>query len=140
VSPEEDHEKHSNRRETFHYLYDSAIEAERKSGFLKEENNEKARRSLILRLFTIILGFVIVTLGLLMMVLPGPGVLVLAIGLAILSKDIPFARRLREIAVSKLPQDESGQLTKRTIFTMIFAASIGIVLSAISIWWTFFRG
>lgn len=140
ISDHEDYEeKHLNRRETLHYLYDSAIEAEKKSGFIKEDTSEKARRSLLVRMLTIILGFIVVVLGLLMLILPGPGLLVTAIGLAILSKDIPFARRLREIVMSKLPQDESGQLTKSTIASMIFVATLGIVLSAISIWWTFFR-
>ena len=134
----DEHEKSSNRREALHYLYDSALEAEKKSGHL-EETDEKARRSLIVRVATIILGFVVVTLGLMMMILPGPGLIVTAIGLAILSKDVPFARRLREIAVSKLPQDETGKLTKKTIASMIILASVGIVLTAVSIWYTFFR-
>lgn len=46
------------------------------------------------RLTRIVLGFTALALGVALMVLPGPGILTIAIGLAILATEFVWARRL----------------------------------------------
>ena len=48
------------------------------------------------RIARIVTGFVLIIAGTLMLVLPGPGILTIVGGLALLSKDIAWAGRLAE--------------------------------------------
>lgn len=121
------------RHENLAKLYESAIEAERETG-RKESTPEKAKRSLIVRILSIIAGTVISAIGLVMLVTPGPGLLVLAGGLGILAVDIPFARRLLMIVRDRLPQDEKGKITRRTIIVMAITATIGLTISITMTW------
>lgn len=126
----------SNAIESFSNLYEYAIEAEQATG-KRETSKKRAKRSLIARVFSILLGTVITTFGFIMLVAPGPGILVIAAGLTILAIDVPFARRLLNIVIRRLPQDETGKLTKRTILIMITTALVGLIVSVVSIWMLF---
>lgn len=128
-------EEHSGAREALSDLYESAIEAERETG-IHETSIEKAKRSLILRILSIIAGTFITILGIIMLVAPGPGLLTIVAGLGILAVDVPFARRLLEIARKRVPQNEEGKITQKALLTMVISAIIGIALSAISIWYS----
>ena len=123
------------RHENLAKLYESAIEAERETG-RKESTVEKAKRSLIARMFSIIAGTAISIIGLIMLVTPGPGLLVLAGGLGILAIDIPFARRLLVIVRDRLPQDEKGKITRRTIIAMVITTIVGLAISITMTWFT----
>jgi len=46
------------------------------------------------RLIKIVVGFTLVALGIAMLVLPGPGIVTIMLGLAILSAEYVWARRL----------------------------------------------
>jgi tellurite resistance protein TerC len=46
------------------------------------------------RLIRIVVGFTVLALGVALLVLPGPGILIIAVGLAILSAEFVWARRL----------------------------------------------
>jgi len=46
------------------------------------------------RLFRILLGFTLLATGVLMLVTPGPGLLILALGLALLAVEFVWARRI----------------------------------------------
>jgi len=46
------------------------------------------------RVATIVGGFTVLAVGVALLVLPGPGILVIAVGLAILSAEFVWARRL----------------------------------------------
>ncbi len=130
-------DKHATPKEVFSNLYESAIEAEKETG-RREKTQKSAKRSLIVRVFSIFAGSVITILGLLMMVGPGPGLLMVAAGLGILAIDVPFARRLLNIVKNRLPQDESGKITPKAMIVMGVMALIGISLSAVSAWYAFF--
>jgi tellurite resistance protein TerC len=54
---------------------------------------EKAIRR-VKRIFTAIIGFTVLLIGLAMTVLPGPAILVIPLGLAILATEFVWARRL----------------------------------------------
>lgn len=114
-------------------LQEAAIEAELASG-KREETVEQARAGVVKRLVRMGIGFFLLFAGLLMMVLPGPGLLVIAIGLGILARDVAWAERLLERVRRRLPQDEEGGVSKPVI-----ATSVVIALAAVagSIYLTF---
>ena len=54
------------------------------------------------RIGRIITGFGLIVAGTFMLVLPGPGILTIVAGLALLSKDVPWAGRLAQWAKTRL--------------------------------------
>ena len=110
----------------------AAIEAELETGE-REPTRQKAWRSSMLRLVRMGFGFSVVVLGIIMMPLPGPGLLVVAVGLAILARDAAWADRLLRKVRERLPSDADGKLPRSTIATMVLLAAAGI---AASIWFT----
>jgi hypothetical protein len=113
----------------------AAIEAEFETG-RREETVEQAKRHLLVRLGRDVLGFVLCGVGIALLVLPGPGLLVLAAGLALLAQDVPFARRLLERVRERLPEGEDGEVSKTFI---IVCSAGGVLFTGISLWWTFVR-
>ena len=114
---------------------DAAIEAELETGE-REPTRDAAWAKSIKRLFRVGSGLVITSLGLLMMLLPGPGLLTIAIGLSILSRDVAWADRLLSKVRARLPSNEHGKLPRSSIVTMTTMAIAGVLFS---IWATFLR-
>ncbi len=102
----------------------AAIEAEFETGRV-EETIAEAKRHILLRLGQI-----------LMLPLPGPGMLTLAAGLAILAPEVPFARRLLVQVRKRLPSDAEGKVPLRLVFAGLAVSVVGV---GFSIWWTFIR-
>ena len=109
---------------------EAAIEAEFETGY-REVTREEAGRGAVTRLFRIALGSLITVLGVILVPLPGPGLLVVAIGLSIISRDVAWADRLLQIVRRRLPSDSDGRLPRSGIATMIVLALAGI---AFSVW------
>jgi uncharacterized protein (TIGR02611 family) len=114
---------------------EAAIEAEFETGY-REETREEARRGVVTRLFRLASGTFLTILGVILMPLPGPGLLVVAIGLGILSRDVAWADRLLQLVRRRLPTDSDGRLPRSSIATMVVLALAGIAFSA---WLTFLR-
>ena len=114
---------------------EAAIEAEFETGF-REETREAARRGVVTRLLRMTAGTLVTILGVIMMPLPGPGLLIVAIGLGILSRDVAWADRLLQIVRKRLPSDSDGRLPRSSIVTMMVMALAGITFS---VWFTFVR-
>ena len=114
---------------------EAAIEAEFETGY-REETREEARRGVVARLLRMTSGSLVTIIGVIMMPLPGPGLLVVAVGLGILSRDVAWADRLLQIVRKRLPSDSDGRLPRSSIVTMTVMALAGI---AFSIWVTFLR-
>lgn len=114
---------------------EAAIEAEFETGF-REETREAARRGVVTRLLRMTAGTLVTILGVIMMPLPGPGLLIVAIGLGILSRDVAWADRLLRIVRKRLPSDSDGRLPRSSIVTMVVMALAGITFS---VWFTFVR-
>ena len=112
---------------------EAAIEAEFETGF-REETREAARRGVVTRLLRMTAGTLVTILGVIMMPLPGPGLLIVAIGLGILSRDVAWADRLLQIVRKRLPSDSDGRLPRSSIVTMVVMALAGITFS---VWFTF---
>ena len=114
---------------------EAAIEAEFETGF-REETREEARRGVVTRLLRMTAGTLVTILGVIMMPLPGPGLLIVAIGLGILSRDVAWADRLLQIVRKRLPSDSDGRLPRSSIVTMVVMALAGITFS---VWFAFVR-
>ena len=114
---------------------EAAIEAEFETDF-REETREAARRGVVTRLLRMTAGTLVTILGVIMMPLPGPGLLIVAIGLGILSRDVAWADRLLQIVRKRLPSDSDGRLPRSSIVTMVVMALAGITFS---VWFTLVR-
>ena len=126
---------HQSARERFEKFEQAAIEAEFETG-RQEETVAEAKRHILVRIGRVTLGVVVLFAGLLMLPLPGPGLVTIAAGLALLASDVPYARKLLESVRKRLPADADGNVSRPIVIG-------GLVLSVItvscSIWWTFFR-
>ena len=83
----------------------AALDAERSTG-TRERTDEQAQRSLLVRIGIIIAGTVVTLAGLAMLVLPGPGIVVVIAGLGILSTEVSWAERLLAYAKRKARVDK----------------------------------
>lgn len=122
-------------RDRFEELEQAAIEAEIATG-RHEETIAEAKRHILLRIGRVILGIIVLLAGLVMLPLPGPGMLTIAAGLALLASDVPFARRLLERVRRKLPADADGKVSRRVVVTGLAVSAVAV---GFSVWWTFLR-
>ena len=103
---------------------------------LRERREKHLERNRIVRVAVAIFGFLVVLAGLAMLVLPGPGLLVIAIGLGILALEFVWAERLLERTVDKM--DEATDAVKRSSplqrvlgVALLALATVGVVAAAI---------
>ncbi|MEE9416028.1 MAG: PGPGW domain-containing protein [Acidimicrobiales bacterium] len=114
----------------FDDLSEAAIEAEFATGE-HEETAEKARAHVLVRIGRMTLGFFVVILGLILMPLPGPGAVIVAAGLVILSKDVAWADRVLRWMRKKTPGiPEDGKIPPGTI-----AFSLLMMVAAFLVFW-----
>lgn len=77
-------------------------------------NPEEARRPLWQRACIVVGGFAVLAAGVLLLVLPGPGLLLIAVGLGMLSLEFRWAARLRASVVRRMervtPRDPMHRL------------------------------
>jgi hypothetical protein len=59
-------------------------------------------------------GFLLIVAGIFMLVLPGPGILSIVGGLALLSRDLPWADRLAARVKEKVGKSADSSLTENT--------------------------
>lgn len=116
-------------------LEQAAIEAEMATG-RHEDSVAEAKRHILLRIGRVGLGVVVLLAGLLMLPLPGPGLVTIAAGLALLASDVPFARRLLERVQRRLPTDTEGKVSRPVV---IAGLVVSVVTVGLSLWWTFLR-
>lgn len=95
----------TSRHDRLELLREAAYQAEYATG-RQERTPEAARRHIVVRLATIAVGSVVLLGGLVMMVLPGPGVLGILAGLGLLSRELPWAERIMEYVKKRAKLDE----------------------------------
>lgn len=110
----------------------AAIDAELAVGHV-EDTRKQAWYHVLVRIGRMALGFVLLLAGLAMMVLPGPGAIVMAAGLVILSRDVKWADTALRFLRRKVPGlEEEGPIPKSTIavsLMLMVAAGLG------AFWW-----
>ena len=93
---------------------------------------ERRQRPLVVRGLIVLGGFALVGLGGLLLVLPGPGLLVIAAGLGLLSLEFRWAARLRQSVVARMqrvtPQKRSHRVAG---LAAVIALAIGATVLAI---------
>jgi uncharacterized protein (TIGR02611 family) len=116
-------------------------EAPRKRRLLdgvRERREKHLERSRIVRVVVAIFGFLVVLAGLAMLVLPGPGLLVIAIGLGTLALEFVWAERLLERTVDKM--EEAADTVKRSsrkqrvLGVALLALAAGGLVAAAVLW------
>ena len=126
---------HNGPRERFEQFEAAAIEAEFETG-RHEESVAEAKRHILIRIGRMTLGVVVLLAGLLMLPLPGPGLVTIAAGLALLASDVPYARKLLERVRKRLPSDTEGNVSRPVVIGGLVSSVITV---SFSLWWTFFR-
>ena len=106
----------------------AAVEAEQATG-RHEPDERSARASLVVRASRITVGSLVTLLGVVLLVLPGPGLVIIAGGLSILAIDVPFARRLLSRVRQRLPQDAAGATPRWLNLLMGGGVAVGLSLS-----------
>lgn len=101
----------SERTEARERLVDAAIQAELATGD-EEATIEQAKRNVLIRLGTIAVGTVVLLGGVVMMILPGPGILGILAGLGILSRELPWAERVMAYVKKRAKLDELKEQPK----------------------------
>jgi uncharacterized protein (TIGR02611 family) len=71
---------------------------------VKERRERHRERNKVVRAAVVLAGFVVVLAGLVMIPLPGPGLLVIAAGLALLALEFVWAERLLERTIDQMSQ------------------------------------
>ena len=103
---------------------------------LRERRQRHVERNRLLRLGFAFFGFLVVLAGVAMLVLPGPGLLVIAIGLGILALEFAWAERLLERTVDRMEQaadtvKEASRPQQLLLAAVAAAAAVGIVVSVL---------
>jgi len=110
-----------------HPYLDAAIHAEYDIGE-RETSEEEARSHVLVRIFRIGLGSLVFLTGIIMLVFPGPGFLVMAAGLVVLSRDVAWADRALQYLRRKVPGiPEDGKIPRSTMVTAGALALAGIL-------------
>jgi uncharacterized protein (TIGR02611 family) len=105
---------------------------------LRAQRETHRDRSKVVRFGFIIVGFTVLLAGLAMLVLPGPALAVIPIGLAILSLEFAWAAKLLEVAIEKAEQAKQSAKettkTQRIIVGIAIALGVAAVAVAVAIW------
>jgi hypothetical protein len=92
------------------------------------------RRPLLLRVLIVLAGFLLLAVGALLLVLPGPGILVIAAGLGMLALEFRWAAALRDVVLRRTqrvrPKKRSHQVIG-AVGLLIVAAG---VTTAVAVW------
>lgn len=116
-------------------VVDAAVAAEFHTG-KREPTRSAAQAHIAIRLVRMSVGATLCLGGLAMTVLPGPGLIVLAIGLGVLAQDIPWAERTLAVVRRRLPADADGKVPRHFVVITVVAT---VITLGFSVWWTFLR-
>jgi uncharacterized protein (TIGR02611 family) len=108
---------------------EAAEAAERATG-AEEPTDRVVRRHILVRIAIIVAGSVVSLAGLAMLVLPGPGVVVLLLGLALLAQEVPWAERIVTYVKRKAKVDElkkQSPWVKVAVWAVTIAAVAGSI-------------
>ena len=114
---------------------------ERRNPFIERvrERRERHReRSRVVRAAVVLAGFVVVLVGVALIPLPGPGLLVVAVGLAVLALEFAWAERLLERTVNRMEQAtetvKRASRAQQILLGLLVALTAAAALSAAYAW------
>jgi uncharacterized protein (TIGR02611 family) len=114
---------------------------ERRNPFIERvrERRERHReRSRVVRAAVVLAGFVVVLVGLALIPLPGPGLLVVAVGLAVLALEFAWAERMLERTVNRMEQAtetvKRASRAQQILLGLLVALTAAAALSAAYAW------
>ena len=107
---------------------DAAIRAEYETG-RREATERAAKAHVAIRVLRMTVGSIVTLVGFIMMPLPGPGLPIVAFGLAILARDVAWADRLLGFLRNRIPRDNNGGMSRGAKVTMIVGIAAGLVFS-----------
>ena len=116
-------------------LREAALEAERQTGE-HEDTADEARAHVTIRVARMSAGTAVLIAGAILLPLPGPGWVVIALGLGILSKDVVWAERTLDRVRRRLPAGEDGRISRPVLYGSI---AFAVATMAVSTWWSFAR-
>jgi uncharacterized protein (TIGR02611 family) len=96
---------------------------------VRERRERHRERSRIVRAAVVLAGFVVVLAGLAMIPLPGPGLLVTALGLAVLALEFAWAERLLERTVDRMAKT-SESVKRATRVQQVLLGLLGVLVAA----------
>jgi uncharacterized protein (TIGR02611 family) len=101
---------------------------------LREQRHRHLGRSRFYRVPFALLGFTVVLVGLALLVLPGPGLLVIAVGLGMLALEFAWAERVLERTLDRMTETSSrvrrlGRL-ERAVSALAGVATLGALIAA----------
>jgi uncharacterized protein (TIGR02611 family) len=97
---------------------------------VKERRERHRERSKVVRAAVVLAGFVVVLVGVAMLVLPGPGLPVIAAGLAILALEFVWAERVLERTVDQMSKATDSVKRASRTQRLILVLLAGLVLAA----------
>ncbi len=104
----------------------------------REPDADTAWKRALARIGRITAGFGLMLAGIIMIFVPGPGLLAFAAGLAILSRDFVWADKVLRYVRKKVPGlDPDEPIPKKALYMSAVFLVLGL---AASIWWFFFGG
>ena len=107
-------------------------------GGLKERRERHQERHRLVRIAAAIGGFLIVIVGIIMIPLPGPGLLVVAVGLAVLALEFAWAEQLLERTVDRI--SDAGEKVRtanrleQTLLVLLGAVVAAGALTLVYVW------
>ena len=105
---------------------------------VKERRERHRERSKVIRAGVLLAGFVVVLAGVAMLGLPGPGLLVIAVGLALLALEFVWAERILERTVDQMSKAtdtvKRASRTQRLILVVLGALVLAAAITAAYAW------
>jgi uncharacterized protein (TIGR02611 family) len=99
---------------------------------VRERRERHRERSRVVRAAVVLAGFVILLVGLALIPLPGPGLLVVAVGLAVLALEFAWAERLLERTVKRMEQ-ASETVKRASRAQQILLGLLGVLVAAAAV-------
>jgi uncharacterized protein (TIGR02611 family) len=98
---------------------------------VREQRERHRRRGRVYRVSFATLGFALIALGLALLVLPGPGWLIIAIGLGMLALEFDRAERLLDRILNNLERVTEEAVGGSRLRAVVLALAIVAVLAAL---------
>lgn len=95
---------------------------------------ERRPRPLVLRILIVCGGFGLLAIGGLLLILPGPGLVVIAVGLGLLSLEFRWAAALRESVVRRMQRVTPKRRSYRVAAIVAIVAAAVAGTAAVVVW------